>query len=119
MSITQECVQVADTDIEPRKGARGIGVKALAGASAFIAGLATLINATPAAADCQGSPCCSLASCTMCNYRVAHDRFYCPTGYNRTVWSCVSGSSMFWCGECSGGTSCWNGPFACSIWFNN
>jgi hypothetical protein len=106
-----------DIDLAPRTGRR---FAVLAGASAIIAGLATLIDARPAAADCLGSPCCSLASCNWCNYRVSPDRFTCPGGYYRTLWTCRSGSITYGCGECSTNPdTCWDkhAGYACSIYF--
>jgi hypothetical protein len=108
-----------DIDIEPeRRTGRRFAV--LGAASAIIAGLATLLDSRPAAADCLGSPCCSLASCRRCSYAVSPDRFTCPSGYYRTVWSCRSGSVMYGCGECSTNrNTCWDedGTFWCSIYF--
>ena len=117
-----ECVTPSETgvDFEENGGGKGRRFAVLASASAFIAGLATLVNATPAAADCLGSPCCSLATCTWCNYAVNRDRFTCSSGWTRRTWSCTTaGGSIFWCGECAKGASCWNGPWNCSIWFAN
>ncbi|MGW5679454.1 hypothetical protein ACWEV4_30985 [Streptomyces sp. NPDC003860] len=85
--------------------------------TAFVAGLATLFLGGKAVADCQNSPCCALAKCNMCSYAVNKDRYTCPSGYNRRTWSCVKGSSRFYCGECAKGATCYDGPFACSIWF--
>lgn len=85
--------------------------------AAFVAGLATLFYAEPAAAMCDGPSCCGLAKCTQCSYQVEKRRYTCPSGYNRTLWSCVKGGTTYFCGECSKGTNCYAGPFACSIWF--
>lgn len=85
--------------------------------TALVAGLATLFLGGKAVADCQGSPCCSLAKCNMCSYQVNKDRYTCPSGYNRRTWSCVTGSNRYYCGECASGSTCYDGPFACSIWF--
>jgi hypothetical protein len=111
-----------DIDIDSTPGWRtGRRFAVLGAASAIIAGLATLIDPRPAAADCIGSPCCSLASCTWCRYSVSPDRFTCPSGYYRTVWSCRTGSgTMYGCGECSTNwRTCWDeyASYACSIYF--
>lgn len=120
MTTSLERIEPGGTDVElvePRRTSRRYALMTVG--SAFVAGLATLLNAKPAAADCQGSPCCSLASCTICYYEVSKDRWKCPPGYYRTYWTCVSGSGItFGCGECSAGPSCWTGPFACSVWFH-
>jgi len=90
------------------------------GASMLIAGLATLINPRHAtAADCLGSPCCTLASCRWCSYQVSRDRYTCPSGYYRTYWTCrTSNGTLYICGECSGAAgNCFQGPFYCSTWY--
>lgn len=116
MSDTLECVTSANTaSLVEAPGRRRFAI--LGAASAIVAGLATVLKASPAVADCQGSPCCSLASCTICNYAVAKDRYTCPSGYKRTYWTCTTGGRTYGCGECSKGTSCWTGPFACSVWY--
>jgi hypothetical protein len=93
---------------------------ALVWASALVGGLATLLDRRPAQADDMSSPCCGLASKRLCSYTVSRDRFYCPSGYTRTVWSCRTGSGqLVWCGECASGSSCYDSPFYCSIWFYN
>jgi hypothetical protein len=84
--------------------------------TALIAALAAMSTPEPASADCQGSPCCSLASCTRCNLNFCGG-WSCPSGYNATCWNCTSGGKWYVCGECSAGTNCYSGPWACSIWF--
>ncbi|GAA1704916.1 hypothetical protein GCM10009765_62590 [Fodinicola feengrottensis] len=118
MTASLECVTPEATEeIEQTiSGRRRFGL--LAASSAFIAGLAVLLDSKAAAADCLGSPCCSLATCTWCYYQVSRDRYTCPSGYHRVLWTCTSGGFTWGCGECSGNAStCWQGPFNCSIWF--
>jgi hypothetical protein len=120
MTMTLECLDGAEDIVDlatPRRTGRRFAL--LASTSAIIAGLATLIDGKAAsAADCQNSPCCSLARCNLCFYKVAHDRYECPSGYFRVMWTCVSGGVTWGCGECStNASSCWSGSFACSIWF--
>lgn len=92
-----------------RRSVFGIG-------TAFIAAVAALSTPTVASADCQNSPCCSLASCTRCSVGICGG-WNCPSGYTATCWNCVSGGKWYVCGECSAGSTCYNGPWACSIWF--
>ncbi|WP_406346301.1 hypothetical protein [Streptomyces sp. NBC_00648] len=121
MSTTTVCSQstgvaaaLEEWDSHPARRRRVLRVSA----TAFIAGLSALFLGDRAnAADCQSSPCCSLAKCEECSYGESKDRYTCPSGYNRRTWSCVSGSNRYYCGECATGTDCWSGPFACSIWF--
>lgn len=115
-----QCVTVDETRagvaerLESRSGRRGF----LFSASALVAGLATVMSGGTAKADCLGSPCCSLASCTLCPYPVSRDRYNCPSGWYRTVWTCRSSTGrLYICGECSRGTSCWSGPWLCSTWY--
>jgi hypothetical protein len=118
MTTAIECIESADGGVEPVEQRTGRRFALLAAGSAVIAGLATLLDAKPAAADCQGSPCCSLARCNLCDYKVAHDRYTCPAGYYRVIWTCVSSGITWGCGECStSSSSCWQGSFACSIYF--
>lgn len=115
MSAETKGVRGTDTDTNP--GRR----RFLIAGTAVIAGLATLLRPEPAAADCLGSPCCALATCTLCDYQVSRDRFICPAGYNQTLWTCVESGTgyLVWCGECSAGPSCYEGPWYCSTWFYN
>jgi hypothetical protein len=79
---------------------------------------AQLLHADAAFADCQGSPCCSLARCNQCSYSGNNKSTYvCPGGYNKVSWSCMSGSRKVICGECAAGPNCYQGPWACSIWY--
>ncbi|GAA1660633.1 hypothetical protein GCM10009765_07650 [Fodinicola feengrottensis] len=90
-----------------------------AGGMALVGGLAgVLATAEPAAADCQGSPCCHLARCNKCAGSCWN--WGCPGGYTRQYWGCVAGSRPIWCGECTTSTStCWSGTFYCSIWWDD
>ncbi|GGQ60212.1 hypothetical protein [Couchioplanes azureus] len=115
MTTAMTCVTPARTAAAGERRSRRRAL--LSAASAVVAGLATVLKASPAVADCLGSPCCSLASCEQCQYAVSRDRYTCPDGYRRTVWTCVSGSRTYGCGECSTGETCNDGPFACSIWY--
>jgi hypothetical protein len=85
--------------------------------TAVVAGLATVLaRPTEAHADCQGSPCCFLASCTRCR-RNPRGGWFCPRGFNARFWTCVSGRRRVICGECARGSNCFQGPWACSIWY--
>jgi hypothetical protein len=84
--------------------------------AAFVAAIATLTTTSKVSAtDCQHSPCCHLASCTKCQVAPCSG-WYCPVGYRNTCWNCSSGGSWYMCGECSAGSTCYTGPWACSIW---
>ena len=64
--------------------------------------------------------CCGVARRDKeCCYPTGGNKYdyICPDGFNKTMWFCNSGSSVYGCGECSGGTSCYYGPFECSIVF--
>lgn len=98
-----------------RRGALGYLTK---GGMALVAGLAgVLATSEPAAADCQGSPCCQLARCTVCP---GSCRYTCPSGYYRRYWWCAAGARIIGCGECTtSSSSCWSGSFYCSVWWDD
>lgn len=114
--------RITDTIPGPGKlsGPRRRGVLGLLGAGgmALVGGLAgVLATAEPAAADCLGSPCCSLASCNRC---AGSCHFGCPGGYHRQMWFCAAGARPIGCGECTTSTSsCWRGSFQCSVWWDD
>jgi hypothetical protein len=118
-TTTLEFVDASEAVVDAAPARTGRRFAILGATSALIAGLATLLDPkTASAADCQGSPCCHLARCNLCYYQVSHDRYTCPSGYYRVMWTCVSGGVTWGCGECStNSSSCWSGTFACSIYF--
>jgi hypothetical protein len=82
-------------------------------AAALFAGIAAR-GAEPASAYSWN--CCNLArqkwcaSCSSCSVP-----FKCPSGYNKRLWTCCGSSGRLWgCGECTTGSTCWKGTFACS-----
>lgn len=110
--------------LEPEPNGNDRWDKVLGVGTAVIAGLATMLSRSQQAAashECLGQPhCCTLATCTWCNYQVNPDRFTCPSGYNRFTWSCMEGSQLAWCGECTTSTEdCFHGDIICSAWFWN
>jgi hypothetical protein len=63
--------------------------------------------------------CCHLAlPDTECRYRIVKSNYTCPPGYYRQWWFCCEGTRQVGCGECTKSTTtCWSGPFICSIWW--
>lgn len=58
--------------------------------------------------------CCDLATSTRCSGGAG---FSCPSGYRKRVWYCASGSTTYGCGECTTGSDCHSGDYACSeVW---
>jgi hypothetical protein len=113
VTLDEDKVRLVDK-LESRNGRRGF----LMAASALVAGVATVLNGGVAKADCQGSVCCQLARCNICAYTVSKDRWNCPSGWYRTIWTCRSSTGrLYICGECSRTTSCWYGPWLCSTWY--
>jgi hypothetical protein len=98
-----------------RRGAMGMLAK---GGMLIVGGLAGILGtATPAAADCQGSPCCSLASCTKCS---GSCHYTCPSGWRRAYWGCMAGTRVIFCGECvKGGSGCSGSSYYCSVWWDD
>jgi len=99
---------------------RGLGVLAGA-ATALIGGLSSACGIIRRADPCTPVPspaCCHLASCIECTWAGSKDQYACPEGFQQSYWTCIDelGQSVV-CGECTPGTSCFRGPFACSIWY--
>jgi hypothetical protein len=70
--------------------------------------------------DSHGDPeCCQLARPdNECPHDPKNPSGYtCPSGEYATSWTCCTGNQMVGCGECSGGTNCYAGPWSCSIWW--
>lgn len=114
-----ETVEELARELDPSRR-RGL----LAFASSLVAGLAVLLEGTPASAyhECLGQPhCCDLATCRWCRYPVSRDRFNCSEwpGSYRAVWSCRENGRLAWCGECAGSRNCFQYPWKCSIWYWN
>jgi hypothetical protein len=98
-----------------RRGALGVLSR---GGIALVGGLAGLFaTAPPAAADCQGSPCCHLASCTVCSGRC--DCFSC--GHYKRIWYCSVAARVIGCGECQKYSGdCWHGgTYYCSKYWDD
>lgn len=100
-----------------RRGALGLLSRAGMVLVGAVAGLTAA--AAPARADCLGSPCCSLASCTQCRYSGRKCNYTCPSGYSKRVWYCHAAARIIGCGECAKGSNCDLGPWACSIWWDD
>lgn len=44
--------------------------------------------------------------------------FTCPDGYESHSWFCCYSGRLMGCGECTTGSDCWQGTFACSeYWY--
>ena len=63
--------------------------------------------------------CCSLyyPNGPYCAYTGSRSNFTCPPGFQRTWWFCCEGTRQVACAECASGSSCWQGPWNCSIWW--
>lgn len=64
--------------------------------------------------------CCAVARLdNECCYPTGGNKadYICKPGYQKTMWFCTSGSTVYGCGECSRGNSCGAGPWECSIIF--
>lgn len=111
MTATTANVQPIRT-APPRRGLLGLaawGGMAIVGTMAGVFG-----NARPAHADPQNSPCCSLASATVCGGA------YCNRSCSGTkrYWWCVSGGQTIGCGECViSHPDCWTTAVYCSWWW--
>ncbi len=113
MAVSETAESLTESEVPAEVSRRGF----FRVGSAFIAAVATLSSAKSASADCQGSPCCNLASCTQCSPSGGcGGGWYCPPGYTQTYWTCTRGGTTCTCGECSAGSNCFSGPWACSIY---
>ena len=67
----------------------------------------------------EDDKCCYLArKDNECNWVFSKSNYTCPEGYHKTMWVCCEGTQQIACGECSESeTSCWYGPWECSIWW--
>lgn len=81
-------------------------------------------SAEPYAADAdhpveQPIPdCCTLAVPEKeCHYSGHKSDFTCPDGFQKQYWPCCEGTRLVGCGECASGSSCFYGPWECSIWW--
>jgi hypothetical protein len=64
---------------------------------------------------CTPVRCCCLACADKeCPYVGKKSDFTCPGG-TKTFWTCTEGSKLIGCGECAGGSSCFDKPWYCSI----
>lgn len=63
--------------------------------------------------------CCHLARRDReCQWIGSKANFTCPPNYHRTWWYCCEGTQQIACGECGANPStCWSGPWECSIWW--
>jgi hypothetical protein len=61
------------------------------------------------------SHCCNLGSSYVCGGDGPN--YLCPEGYMKRVWYCSMGGQTYGCGECTSGSNCRSGEFACSkVW---
>ena len=63
--------------------------------------------------------CCLLArKDNECNWVGNKSKFTCPPGWYKQWWVCCEGTQQIACGECTKSqSSCWGGPWECSIWW--
>ena len=62
--------------------------------------------------------CCGLARLDHeCHWVGSKANYTCPQGYNRQWWYCCEGTQQIACGECTPGSTCWSGPWECSIFW--
>jgi hypothetical protein len=106
-----ETEHVGPPNLQRRKflqalGAFGAGVTALA-AEAF--GSTSAVQAAPGCCGLYFPPGNSNYDCGSCG----------PPPYHWTSWFCYESSQGRYraCGECTGGTTCWYGPFKKSCWW--
>jgi hypothetical protein len=70
-----------------------------------------------AATPCNGNYlCCDLAhpNGPYCGGHIGTSSFSCPSGYSKRFWTCCCQECCVDCYECAKGSSCFDGPWACS-----
>lgn len=54
----------------------------------------------------------------QCPYEGSKREYTCPEGYYQQYWTCVEGTRIAACAECTQNQeTCWIGDFHCSIWW--
>jgi hypothetical protein len=99
---------------------RGLAVLT-GGATALLSGVASACGIIQLAPCSLNAPdCCNLATCIECAWEGSKDQYTCKDGWHPSYWTCIDelGNTVV-CGECAWGTStsCFTGPFDCSIWY--
>lgn len=119
-----DCVVYDEADdigaLLDRPMGRRRGLAMITGAATALVGGLTSACGVLAPIPCTlGEPdCCHLATCIECEWAGTKDLYTCPTGYQQSYWTCIDElNNTVVCGECTPGTSCFQGPFACSIWY--
>jgi hypothetical protein len=87
---------------------------------AATAGLFRSAEPAFASVSCLMYKCCCLAyppgGCPGGN----HSNHTCPSGYTKRLWGCcyLGTTQLYACSECTKGSSCWEGPWACSAYWS-
>lgn len=98
-----------------RRGFLGTLTKAALG---IVAGVAGLWSSTESAwAHGYHYVCCHLAKPHSGGYCAYNCWKLYSEGYRERSWTCTYGSTLYYCFECTKGSTCWYGPFYCSDYF--
>ena len=109
-------VEVEVAEQPSRRGFLGTLTKLALG---VVAGVAHLWSSTESAwAHGYHYACCHLAKPPSGGYCAYNCWRYQAQGYTGRSWTCLQGSSSLWyCFECTMGSTCWYGPFLCSDYY--
>lgn len=114
---------VARTTASSGKGGKPVGVTDGEGAGGSAAPATTQAAGATTTERVAAAPngCCDLyyPYGPWCPYIQYPKYFYCPQGWTRTYWYCVTATYRYGCGECNKGPTCWQAPFHCSqFWWD-
>lgn len=108
--------QTLSRETVPDQDRRGFLWRASAIGAAVVGGIAATWTDAPSAA--AAPLCCDLEypNGPFCGGTQGTNSFSCGSGYTKRYWTCGYLSCEIGCYECTKGSSCWSGPWACSNW---
>ena len=104
-------VMTAVDDPDRRGAMRWLSVAGMAVVGSLAGSVAAAVTAQAKGPEY----CCDLSDtpdCPSCSYQ-------CGSGYHRRTWTCWLGEELIDCLECATGATCDDGPFECSLAYND
>lgn len=105
---------------EKQRPVRRTVLRRLTGIGAAVVGAVSVTWADAPKALAGNVACCDLANPNgpWCGgYAGNNGNFTCPSGCYKTFWTCYYNGYYWNCWECSGGPSCYDGPWPCSNYY--
>lgn len=110
-------VEVEVAEQPTRRGFFGTLTKAALGIVAGVTHLWSSVD--PAWAHYYHYACCHLAKPESGGYCAYNCWKLYDQGYRERSWTCLSGSTVYTCFECTQGPTCWEGPWYCSDYWRS